>query len=1123
MLAVLVTFSLVLSNLVAAAPASQPIAAPSKQPSVAIGSFASPAKIATKISPELQGKLAAGSKAGYFVNLLEQADTSNEISPLQWKEKGDYVYNKLTETANRTQAPLLNRLAALKQTGAVSKYQSFWIANTVYVVGNAASATALASSDAVGSLTAEQKYQPDPIYVNKAPVAAPNTLTGGLTNIGVPAVWAQGYYGQGITVGSMDTGGLYTHAAINRQWRGTTSGSSDYNWYDGMSSTTVPSDLAGDEWHGSHTIGTMVGDDGAGNQIGVAPQANWISCRIFDADSAGSGSSSVILNCGQWMLAPTDLNYRNPRPELRPQVVSNSWGGSAAGTVDPFFQNAVTNWINAGIFPNFSNGNAGPAAGTVSDPANYPNSFGVGASCWRTGASPSGYSCNPNRVNSVVSFSSRGPSPVDGGLKPQVIAPGHDVVSSIGPGPSTYASYDGTSMAAPHTAGTIALLLSKNRSLTVQQLKDVLTNTAFFDSSFMGVRPNNNFGYGRIDALAAISSVTATNGYVLGRVVDSGGAPVTNASISTSGAGSFSALVNANGYFTFTVGAGTYTLQAKKYGFTTGTATVTVMVGMTSTQNFTLTAAPTASVSGNVTGPGGTPISATVQVSPAPLAPLTNTSSYSFTLAQGSYTITVTPNNNCLAIVTRTVTVPPSVLVNISTTAKTDNFGYVCDNTGALNFTAGSTQISNASFSGGTDDGIATITMPSGFNFNYYGQVITGNVGVGSNGYIEFGGTDVTNAGNQLPDPTPPNKAIYAFLDDLVFGGVNGGATGGVYTGLSGTAPNRKFVIEWRNVQHFVSTNVNGGNYTFEIVLEEGTNNIYLQYQSMSGTLSDGSNATSGIENATGTDGITYAHLIANSISSGLAVRFAAPVPTGTPTSTPAITSTPTVTSTAVVTGTPTVTSTAVVTSTPTITSTVVATATATPCAISFSDVPTTYIFYGDIQFLACRGIVSGANGAFGPNNSASRGQFAKIAVLGFGITSFTPVTPTFVDVPANSIFYGFIEAAAHAGVVNGLTTGQCAALGTPGTCYGPNVNITRAQTAVIVQRAKNYALFTPTTPTFSDVPTNNFAYAAVETLAHNNIINGAACGTSLCFRPNDNIKRGELSKVVRRAIETAP
>jgi len=188
--------------------------------------------------------------------------------------------------------------------------------------------------------------------------------------------------------------------------------------------------------------------------------------------------------------------------------------------------------------------------------------------------------------------------------------------------------------------------------------------------------------------------------------------------------------------------------------------------------------------------------------------------------------------------------------------------------------------------------------------------------------------------------------------------------------------------------------------------------------------------------------------------------------------------------------------------------------------------VPTNNIFYGDIQFLACRGIVSGANGLFRPNDTARRGEFAKIAVLAFAIPNFTPTVSTFNDVAISSIFYGYIEAAAHAVVVNGLSSSQCAVLGVQPPCYGPNVNISRVQVAAIVQRARAYPPVTPGAATFSDLPATGFGYNAVETLASRAIISGAAClppATGLCFRPNDNIRRGELAKVVHRAMSSQP
>jgi len=244
---------------------------------------------------------------------------------------------------------------------------------------------------------------------------------------------------------------------------------------------------------------------------------------------------------------------------------------------------------------------------------------------------------------------------------------------------------------------------------------------------------------------------------------------------------------------------------------------------------------------------------------------------------------------------------------------------------------------------------------------------------------------------------------------------------------------------------------------------------------------------------------------------------------TATPTQTPGG---PTNTATAIITGTATPTASGSVTGTTTVTATSTPTQTSTPCTISFSDVLTTNIFYSDIQFLACRGVISGfAGGTFQPNSNTTRGQFAKIAALGFSLPAFTPTQPTFVDVASGSVFYGYVEAAAHAGAVNGLSAAQCAALGTPGSCYGPNVLISRVQVAVIVQRARNYPTATPVVPTFTDVPLGSFGYTAIQTLASRNIINGAACsgGVGTCFRPNDSIRRGELSKVVHRAIDSQP
>jgi len=178
--------------------------------------------------------------------------------------------------------------------------------------------------------------------------------------------------------------------------------------------------------------------------------------------------------------------------------------------------------------------------------------------------------------------------------------------------------------------------------------------------------------------------------------------------------------------------------------------------------------------------------------------------------------------------------------------------------------------------------------------------------------------------------------------------------------------------------------------------------------------------------------------------------------------------------------------------------------------------VPTAYIFYNDIVFITCRGIVNGyVEGLYRPNNNTIRGQFAKIVVRGFGIPSYTPSSPTFNDVPTAYTFYPFIEAAVQAGVMQGYGS----------STFGPDRAVNRVETVVTLQRIRNYPLYTPTTPTFSDVPAGSFGFNEVETLYHRGILSGQPCktGGGTCFRRFDYIIRGEMAKVARRAIEDRP
>ena len=201
---------------------------------------------------------------------------------------------------------------------------------------------------------------------------------------------------------------------------------------------------------------------------------------------------TALISSGQWILAPTDLNGQNPRPDLRPDIVNNSWGG---GSGDPFFQPEVQAWIAAGIFPAFSNGNSGPACGTAGSPGDLPETYAAGA-----------FDQNGN----IAGFSSRGPSAFGGIIKPNIAAPGVNVRSSTSGGDGTYGLLSGTSMASPHVAGTVALIWSISPELrgNIPATEAVLNQTAVDTAGPCGGTTGNNnmWGEGKLDALAAVTA-----------------------------------------------------------------------------------------------------------------------------------------------------------------------------------------------------------------------------------------------------------------------------------------------------------------------------------------------------------------------------------------------------------------------------------------------------------------------------------------------------------------------------------------------------------------------------------------------------------------------------------------
>jgi subtilisin family serine protease len=469
---------------VRAAPPAAPTAGPAPAPPT-MGPVSRPLDDPyARIQPPLGDEILENGAATYIVVLAEQADTRNTLT--DWVEKGQFVYERLTSRAVSSQGSLLTYLDGQRQAGHVESYEALWIINAIVVTSDVEVLSYLANHPAVGTIWANGRVRalgqtaamPGP---RRAQPALPPEHN--ITALGAPRIWAQGTRGQGVVVATLDTGAEATHPALERKYRGWNNGNPlhDYNWWDAVQGRQAAGPYD-DNGHGSHTMGIVLGSEADNtNQIGMAPGARWIAVKMLD--DLGVGTDAQALRAMQWVLAPTRVDGSAPRPDLRPQVVSNSWGAVCADAVT---RGAVVAWLDAGIFASFAGGDNG----VLTAPAAFPEAFAVGAVDDRTGY--------------VASFNGAGPSCYDGSIRPQVLAPGVDIRSSLGQHYST--GWRGTSMAQAHVAGAAALILAARPDLSVSQVRHALTSTAAF-AGYMGARPNNIYGWGLVDAYAAYQAV----------------------------------------------------------------------------------------------------------------------------------------------------------------------------------------------------------------------------------------------------------------------------------------------------------------------------------------------------------------------------------------------------------------------------------------------------------------------------------------------------------------------------------------------------------------------------------------------------------------------------------------
>ncbi|EGZ19243.1 subtilisin serine protease [Phytophthora sojae] len=370
-----------------------------------------------------------------------------------------------------------------KVSDSFARSKSFWITNQIYV--QQATPDLVKQLEKVpGVLSVEYEM----VFPASMPVLSTQSMSSstsaaqwGVSKINAPDVWATGNTGQGVVIGSIDTGVRGTHEALASNYRQT------YGWYDPETKSSAPYDSTG---HGTHVMGIMAGQFG----FGVAPGATWIACKGCRAQGC---YGSDLLACFQFMLCPTTPSGGSKDCSKAPNIVNNSWGGGQGLTM---FDGVINAWRAAGIIPVVAAGNTGPNCGTIASPGDSASVITVGAT----------------DINDVLaSFSSKGPT-VRGLRKPDVAAPGALILSSCWTDDSSYCFKSGSSMASPHVAGAIALYLSANPGTSYEKIKDLLqsrsvtttltTPTGFTcgntqDRNF----PNNQYGYGRIDIFNTLS------------------------------------------------------------------------------------------------------------------------------------------------------------------------------------------------------------------------------------------------------------------------------------------------------------------------------------------------------------------------------------------------------------------------------------------------------------------------------------------------------------------------------------------------------------------------------------------------------------------------------------------
>ena len=428
----------------------------------------------------------AGVISSQLKSVLDEAAPNDEISVIIVLngEINSKKFSRFDKTLRRPK--LLKELKAKAAENELSlkeflltigseKVKNLWIINALAVEAKPSDIEKLAKKKIVKEIRLNK-----PILLAKSSASITSTSQWNLTMVGADNVWAQGHTGQGVVIASMDSGVDYLHEQLNGSWRGGTN-----SWFDPHGEHLLPYDANG---HGTQTMGIMASQNINGTTIGMAPSAKWIAVKIFN--DAGEALASDIHEGFQWLIDPDS----NINTDDAPDIVNNSWGfPETENMCDTEFQVDIQILRDMEISVVFSAGNQGAGPSSIS-PANNNGVFSVG---------------EVDENSMITTTSSQGPSScMPSSVYPSVTSPGYLVNTTDLTFGGLFADStvlaNGTSFAAPHASGAIALLLSAHPELTVSELETAIQQSSM-DLGTAG--EDNVYGSGLINVASALSAI----------------------------------------------------------------------------------------------------------------------------------------------------------------------------------------------------------------------------------------------------------------------------------------------------------------------------------------------------------------------------------------------------------------------------------------------------------------------------------------------------------------------------------------------------------------------------------------------------------------------------------------